>query len=286
MVIFKDRKTPGIKGPKEIEGKNPVVAPQGFWVKCPECSEILQQPKVGENLDVCPECEFHFRISARRRIELLCDPGAFVEKDTSLLTTDILEFSDSQKYPDRLKASRSKTRLNDAFVSGEGKVKGRSVQIGVFEFSFMGGSMGMVVGEKIARVFDRGTKKKQPVVLVLASGGARMQEGIMSLMQMAKTVAALNNFRKKQVPYIPIFTHPTTGGVAASFAFLGDVNIAEPNALIGFAGPRVIQQTLSEKLPPKFQRSEFLLEHGMLDGIVHRKELRPYLDRVLGFLMD
>jgi acetyl-CoA carboxylase carboxyl transferase subunit beta len=280
-----NRKTPGIKNPKDLSN-NPFSAPEGFWIRCDDCGHILQHNKLEENLFVCTECAHHFPVGARRRLEILADAGSLKEVDFSVESQDVLNFRDSKTYPERLGASQNKTKLKDAFVSVEAKIEKRPVQMGAFEFSFMGGSMGMAVGEKIARVFDRAYEKEQPAILILASGGARMHEGILSLMQMAKTVNALNRLKEKGIPYISLFTHPTTGGVAASFAFLADVCIAEPHALIGFAGPRVIQQTLNEKLPENFQRAEFLLEHGMLDSIVPRSEQRKFLARMLGFLLD
>jgi acetyl-CoA carboxylase carboxyl transferase subunit beta len=283
--MMDNRRTPGIKGnPKLEEATGVFKAPEGFWVRCPQCHAILQQSAVKARGSVCTECSHHFRMGSRDRISLVCDVGSFLEHDADLEAQDFLGFFDSKAYTDRLSASRKKARMKDAFVSGEAKIKGRPVQIGAFEFSFMGGSMGTVVGEKISRLFERSLDKRQPAILFQASGGARMQEGLSSLMQMAKTLAVLSKLNAAGVPYISILTDPTTGGVAASFALLGDVNIAEPNALVGFAGPRVIEQTINEKLPSDFQRAEFLLSHGMIDKIVHRADIKDYLSRVLGLL--
>jgi acetyl-CoA carboxylase carboxyl transferase subunit beta len=284
MSIVKTSR-PGIKQPKDLQG-GAFVAPEGFWLRCTECHAILQQAAVAENHQVCTECGHHFRMNARKRIDMISDKGSFVEMDKELKAKDVLGFYDSKSYEDRLKLSMQKTRLNDAFISGSAKIKGRSVELGAFEFSFMGGSMGMVVGEKVARLFDRAAKNNHPAIVFHASGGARMQEGLLSLMQMAKTTVSLTQLREKGIPYISVLTDPTTGGVAASFAMLGDVHVAEPAALIGFAGPRVIQQTINQKLPDNFQRAEFLLEHGMIDAIVPRQELRNYLHRMVTFLMD
>ena len=277
------KSTPGIKSPKDPQS-SPFSPPEGFWVRCESCQAILQQSLVSANLEVCTECNHHFRIGARRRIDLLCDPGSFVEKDTELKPKDPLGFFDSKSYAERLTVAAKKTRLTDAFIGGEAELKGKKIQIGAFEFSFMGGSMGMVVGEKVARVFDRALETRSPALLFHASGGARMQEGILSLMQMAKATASLSKLNQAGIPYISIMTDPTTGGVAASFAMLGDLNIAEPEALVGFAGPRVIAQTINQKLPVGFQSAEFLLAHGMIDAIVSRKDLRNYISKVLSYL--
>jgi acetyl-CoA carboxylase carboxyl transferase subunit beta len=278
------RKTPGIKGNAKFEEVGVFKAPEGFWVRCPQCHSILQQEIVRRNAQVCTECGHHYRMSALDRIALISDEGTFKELDAQLEPRDFLGFFDSKSYQDRLAIAQKKTGLKDAFVSGEAKVKGRPVQVGAFEFSFMGGSMGTVVGEKISRLFERALQKRQPAVLFQSSGGARMQEGLSSLMQMAKTLSVLAKLNAEGIPYVSILTDPTTGGVAASFALLGDVNIAEPNALVGFAGPRVIEQTINEKLPKDFQRAEFLLAHGMIDNIVPRSELKSYLSRILGHL--
>ena len=285
MSIFGGMKknTPGIKSPKDPKN-NPFSAPEGFWIRCGECQAILQHTVIEQNDHVCTECGHHFRIGARRRLDVICDPGSFVEVDQDLTPKDILGFFDSKSYPDRIAQASKKTRLKDAFIAGSALLKGRKIQVGAFEFSYMGGSMGTVVGEKVARIYDRAFETKTPAIIFHSSGGARMQEGILSLMQMAKATVSLNRMREVGLPYISVLTDPTTGGVAASFAMLGDVNIAEPNALVGFAGPRVIEQTINQKLPEGFQRSEFLLDHGMIDAIIHRKEMRAYLDRVLNYL--
>ncbi|MCA9606967.1 MAG: acetyl-CoA carboxylase, carboxyltransferase subunit beta [Myxococcales bacterium] len=226
-------------------------------------------------------------MSGEAWVELLCDPGSFVELDTGIISKDPLSFTDSKRYPDRLVATRKKTGLDDAMLVGEGTLLGRPLQLGTFLFRFMGGSMGSVVGEKITRMFERGVEKKQPVILLSASGGARMQEGALSLMQMAKTVGALRRLREEaNMPFVSVLLNPTTGGVAASFALLGDINIAEPRALIGFAGPRVIENTIRQKLPEGFQRAEFLLDHGMIDVIAERHQMRATIARFLSHLLD
>ena len=256
---------------------------EGLWIKCDGCGEIVYKAEVEKNLEVCPKCDEHFPLPVRKRLELVLDPGSFEEHDLGIESTDPLQFSDSKKYKDRLRAA-ARLDESEAFVSGLGKLAGRDVSIGAFHFGFMGGSMGSVVGEKVTRIFERATERRVPAIIFSASGGARMQEAIFSLMQMAKSSAALARFRQVRKPYISVLLDPTTGGVAASFAFLGDVIIAEPKALIGFAGPRVIEQTIRQKLPEGFQRSEFLLKHGMIDAIVHRKEMREKLSQLLGLL--
>ena len=257
---------------------------EGLWIKCDGCGEIIYKQDVEKNLEVCPKCDEHFPLPVRKRLELVLDPGSFTEHDIGLESTDPLQFSDSKKYRDRIKASQKSAAEGEAFVSGIGRIAGREVSIGAFHFGFMGGSMGSVVGEKVTRVFERATERRLPAIVFSASGGARMQEAIFSLMQMAKSSAALARFRHVQKPYVSVLLDPTTGGVAASFAFLGDVILAEPRALIGFAGPRVIEQTIRQKLPEGFQTSEFLLKHGMVDAIVHRKEMRDRLAQLLGLL--
>ncbi|TMA28252.1 MAG: acetyl-CoA carboxylase carboxyltransferase subunit beta [Deltaproteobacteria bacterium] len=257
---------------------------EGLWIRCDGCGEIIYKADVEKNLEVCPKCDEHFPLPVRRRLELVLDPGSFEEHDIGLESTDPLQFADSRKYKERLKASQKSSGEGEAFVSGIGRIAGREVSLGAFEFNFMGGSMGSVVGEKVTRIFERATERRIPSIIFSASGGARMQEAIFSLMQMAKSSAALARFRAVKKPYISVLLDPTTGGVAASFAFQGDVILAEPKALIGFAGPRVIEQTIRQKLPEGFQRSEFLLEHGMIDAIVHRKEMRERLAQLLGLL--
>jgi acetyl-CoA carboxylase carboxyl transferase subunit beta len=257
---------------------------EGMWIKCDACGQIVYKQEVERNLEVCPKCTEHFPLPVRRRLDLVLDPGSFVEYDRGLESTDPLQFSDSKRYKDRLKSSAKTSGEQEAFVGGMGRLAGREVAIGAFHFGFLGGSMGSVVGEKVTRLFERATERRIPAIIFSASGGARMQEAIFSLMQMAKSSAALARFRTVKKPYISVLLDPTTGGVAASFAFLGDVILAEPKALIGFAGPRVIEQTLRQKLPEGFQTSEFLLQHGMIDAIVHRKEMRDRLAQLLGLL--
>lgn len=258
---------------------------EGVFRRCDACGETMVAEEFASNLEVCPVCGYHYRMSGEAWVDLLLDPGSWRELDTGLTSADPLEFRDEKRYPDRVRASIKKTGLEDAMMVGEGTMLGRDVQLGAFLFRFMGGSMGSVVGEKITRMIERGTEQKQPVILLSSSGGARMQEGVLSLMQMAKTVAALGRLRDAGMPFISVLLNPTTGGVAASFALLGDVNIAEPRALIGFAGPRVIENTIRQKLPEGFQRSEFLLEHGMLDIIAERREMRATIARLLEHLL-
>ncbi len=270
MTWFDDLKTPKMK---VAVSQRPSKVPEGLWVKCSHCAEILQSKVLKESLQVCPECSFHFRMSAADRIAMLTDEGSFDEYAEALVSTDPLEFDDQKPYRDRLKLAANGTGLRDAFVAGKAKLQGLSYHLGVFEFKFMGGSMGVVVGEKVTRLFEAALLDRLPAVVVSASGGARMQEGILSLMQMAKTTSALGGLRREGIPFISILTDPTTGGVAASFAMLGDVILAEPGALVGFAGPRVIEQAIRQPLPPGFQRSEFLLKHGFVDRIVARTDL-------------
>jgi acetyl-CoA carboxylase carboxyl transferase subunit beta len=270
MPWFDDLKTPRIK--TQVSERTSKV-PEGLWVKCSRCGEILQSKVLKDNLLVCPECSFHFRMGAADRIAHLSDDGSFDEYAEDLVSTDPLEFDDLKSYKDRLRAAAGGTGLRDAFVAGRAKLGGMPYHLGVFEFKFMGGSMGVVVGEKVTRLFESALADKLPAVVVSASGGARMQEGILSLMQMAKTTALVSQLRAAGIPYISVLADPTTGGVAASFASLGDVILAEPGALIGFAGPRVIEQSIRQKLPEGFQRSEFLLRHGFIDRIVQRKDL-------------
>jgi len=260
--------------------------PDGLWERCQNCNEIIFKKDFDANQRVCPKCQFHFPQAPMERIERFLDADSFVEWDQNLASLNPLDFKDSRPYADRLKETQKKLGRYDAFISVEGKLMGQAVQMGVFDFRFMGGSMGSVVGEKISRLYQRSAQKKQPAIIVSSSGGARMQEGIVSLMQMAKTCTALASLRSAGVPFVSILAHPTTGGVAASFAMLGDVNIGEPGALIGFAGPRVIQQTIGEELPEGFQRSEYLLEHGMLDMICHRDSLRVRVAQILAVLTN
>ncbi|GKS65584.1 acetyl-coenzyme A carboxylase carboxyl transferase subunit beta [Nitrospira sp.] len=247
---------------------------EGMWLKCNHCREIVYRKEVDRNNKVCPKCDYHFPISVTERIGLLIDLGTFKEWDAELEAQDPLNFYDTKAYRERVKAHQEKPGRKDALVIGEGSVNGSRVVLCVFDFSFMGGSMGSVVGEKLCRAIDRALKQKMPVILVTASGGARMQEGILSLMQMAKTSSAVAKLGEAKLPFISILSDPTFGGVTASVAMLGDVIIAEPKALIGFAGPRVIEQTIKQQLPDQFQRAEFLLEHGMIDMIVERKRLK------------
>ncbi len=258
--------------------------PAGVFTKCPGCRAALLTADLEKNLNVCPQCAHHFPLPSDRRLELILDPGTFVEEDASIESVDPLGFRDSKKYGDRLRAARRTAGGADAMRSGSGQLEGIPVQLGVFVFEFMGGSMGSVVGEKVTRVFERALERRTPALIFSASGGARMQEGLLSLMQMAKTSAALGRLREAALPYLSVLLHPTTGGVAASFAMLGDVIVAEPKALIGFAGARVIQNTIRQRLPPGFQRAEFLLEHGFLDKIVPRAELRATLAHLLRLL--
>jgi acetyl-CoA carboxylase carboxyl transferase subunit beta len=258
----------------------------GVFRRCTECGVTLIAEEFTSNLEVCPSCNHHYALSGEAWMELLCDPGSFEELDLTLGPKDFLGFSDAKKYADRIRGAQKSSGVRDAFLSGRGQIAGRNVQLGTFMFRFMGGSMGSVVGEKIARMFERGIEHKQPVILLSSSGGARMQEGVLSLMQMGKTVAALGKLRDAGAPFISVCLNPTTGGVAASFALLGDINIAEPRALIGFAGPRVIENTIRQKLPQGFQRSEYLLDHGMIDIISDRKEMRANIARILSHLVD
>jgi acetyl-CoA carboxylase carboxyl transferase subunit beta len=270
--------------PQAKNDKKKVNVPEGLWIKCQSCGAALYTKDLEKNLNVCPKCNFHFRVSARKRLEILLDEGSFAEYDANMVSVDFLEFKDSKSYQDRINAALAKGGAKDAIICGEGKIEGTPVQMAVFDFSFMGGSMGSVVGEKITRAIERGIGQRTPVIIISASGGARMQESILSLMQMAKTSAALAVLKEKGLPFISILTDPTTGGVTASFAMLGDINMAEPKALIGFAGPRVIEQTIRQKLPEGFQRAEYLLDHGMVDVIVDRKDMRTKLSQILKML--
>ncbi len=267
-------------------GERKVEVPKGAWIKCESCKEIVYKADVERNSHVCPRCHHHFRIGSRRWLELLMDPESFQEIDATLRPLDPLGFKDSKGYPERLHAATKATGLHDAVLTGMGTIGGHPVVIGVMEFFFMGGSMASVVGERIARATDRALATRRPLILLSCTGGARMQEGVLSLMQMAKTSAALARLGRAGVPYISFLADPTTGGVTASYAMLGDINIAEPKALIGFAGPRVIQDTIRQELPPGFQRAEFLQEHGFVDLIVDRRTLRELLIRLLAFFAD
>jgi acetyl-CoA carboxylase carboxyl transferase subunit beta len=260
------------------------VRTEGLWVKCDNCRQIIWKKDLEENMNVCPKCEKHFRIDARTRLAQLLDDNQYETFDGDITSTDPLKFVDLKPYSSRLRQAQQDTGLKDAVINAQGKLMGRPVIASVLEYAFIGGSMGGVVGEAITRAIERAADLRMPLIIVSASGGARMMEGVVSLMQMAKISAALARLDKAKVPYISVLTDPTTGGVTASFAMLGDLNIAEPGALIGFAGPRVIEQTIRQKLPPGFQRSEFLLQHGMLDAIVPRKQLKPYIARALDFM--
>jgi acetyl-CoA carboxylase carboxyl transferase subunit beta len=273
----------GIRTEAGSERKRSV--PEGLWEKCERCGSVLYRPELEENLEVCPKCAFHMPIRARARLAALLDDGAGREIGAELGPTDVLKFKDQKKYSDRIKAAQKSTGERDALVALEGKLAGHDLVAASFDFAFMGGSMGSVVGERFTLAAERALELRCPFVCFTASGGARMQESLFSLMQMAKTSAALGRLRAAGLPYVSVLTHPTTGGVSASFAMLGDLNIAEPGALIGFAGQRVIEQTVREKLPEGFQRSEFLLQHGTVDQIVDRREMRERLAQLLAMLM-
>jgi len=275
MIWFKKKQEmPGVK-----ESKSNV--PDGLWIKCDGCKEIIYKQQVERNQSVCPKCNYHFRIGAKERLALIVDEGSFKEYDGRLHPADPLNFKDMKSYPERVKEARKATGMNEAILCGMAKIGGIPVSICAFEFSFLGGSMASVVGEKITRAIERAIRERSPLITVACSGGARMQEGVLSLMQMAKTSGALAKLGKAGQVFISILTDPTTGGVTASFAMLGDIIIAEPKALIGFAGPRVIEQTIRQELPPGFQRAEFLLEHGMIDIITDRKNMRDLLIKLL-----
>jgi len=251
--------------------------PEGLWTKCPKCESTLYRAEVTRNQEVCPKCDHHMRLGGRKRLEAFLDEGSFKETSANITPVDALKFKDIKKYKDRIAASQKATGEKDSFITGSGSINELPVMVAAFEFGFMGGSMGSVVGEKFVRAVDEAIEKQTPFICFSASGGARMQEALFSLMQMAKTSAALGRLREKGLPFVSVLTDPTMGGVSASFAMLGDINVAEPKALIGFAGPRVIEQTVRETLPEGFQRSEFLLEHGAIDRIVHRHDLRNEL---------
>jgi len=262
------------------------VRTEGLWVKCDGCRQIIWKKDLEENLNVCPKCGKHFRIDARARLAQLLDNNQYEIFDSNLASTDPLKFVDLKAYSSRLKQAKADSGLKDAVINAQGKLNGRPVIVSAMEYSFIGGSMGAVVGEAITRAIEKAMETRRPIIVVSASGGARMMEGVISLMQMAKISAALARLDAARVPYISVLTDPTTGGVTASFAMLGDLNIAEPHALIGFAGPRVIEQTIRQKLPAGFQSSEFLLEHGMLDAVVVRKDLKGYIARALDFMVQ
>ncbi|HYL45857.1 MAG TPA: acetyl-CoA carboxylase, carboxyltransferase subunit beta [Candidatus Limnocylindrales bacterium] len=275
---------------KSLENPTPPderrVRTEGMWMKCSACRAIIWKKDLEANWNVCPKCEHHFRLGARRRLELLLDDEPYTEHDADLASNDPLKFADTKPYAQRLRDAQHKLGMKDAIITAEGKLNGRPVICCSMEFEFIGGSMGAVVGEKVARAIERSLAQKFPLIIISCSGGARMMEGAVSLMQLAKVSAALARLDDARVPFISILTDPTTGGVTASYAMLGDLNISEPGALIGFAGPRVIEQTIREKLPEGFQTAEFLLEHGFLDAVVPRKELKPYVAQALGFFLD
>jgi acetyl-CoA carboxylase carboxyl transferase subunit beta len=277
------RERSGAHGSGEGEKR---IRTEGLWLKCEGCGQIIWKKTLDENFQICPQCGHHFRLDARARLAVLFDGGAYEELDAGLTSTDPLRFSDSKTYAVRLAEMQKATSMTDALVSGWGALEGRHVNICSMELKFVGGSMGTVVGEKITRAVERSIARRAPLIVVSASGGARMQEGAISLMQMAKISSALMRLDEERLPYISVLTDPTTGGVTASFAMLGDLNIAEPGALIGFAGPRVIEQTIRQKLPAGFQRSEFLLDHGFLDAVVKRSEMKGYIAKALSFFCD
>jgi acetyl-CoA carboxylase carboxyl transferase subunit beta len=278
---FSDQKK-AKKAPRKYQ-KEKLDIPGDLWVKCYKCAEVLYNKDLQENLKVCTKCGYHFKLTCKERLKYSFDESTFKEINPNLVSVDFLHFFDTKPYSERIKAQMEKSKLNEAVITGEVEVAGHKAAAAIMDFSFMGGSMGSVVGEKIARLIEHAISKKLPVIIVSSSGGARMQEGIMSLMQMAKTSAALSKLDKARLPYISILTDPTTGGTTASFAMLGDFHLAEPGALIGFAGPRVIEQTIRQKLPPGFQRAEFLEAHGFIDEVVERKELKRVIARILEF---
>jgi acetyl-CoA carboxylase carboxyl transferase subunit beta len=274
------------KKTKEIQADKKVKIPEGLWIKCDSCREIIYRKEVEKNLRVCPKCNYHFRISASERIQFIADEGSFVEIDIDLSTSDPLEFKDSISYKERIEENIKKSGLKEAAIYGNATINGRPVVLAIMDFSFMGGSMGSVVGEKITRAAENAIEQKIPLITVSSSGGARMQEGMFSLMQMAKVSAAIGRLKDTGAPYISILADPTFGGVTASFAMLGDIIIAEPKSLIGFAGPRVIEQTIKQQLPENFQRAEFLLDHGMIDLVISRKDLKNVIFTLLDHLTD
>jgi acetyl-CoA carboxylase carboxyl transferase subunit beta len=275
---------------KSIESPTPVderrVRTEGLWTKCSACRAIVWKKDIETNWQVCPKCNHHFRLGSRQRLELLLDDNEWIEYDAELSSSDPLKFSDTKPYAQRLKDAQQKLGMKDAVVTADGRLGGRPVICCSMEFGFIGGSMGAVVGEKVTLAIERSIAENKPLIIVSCSGGARMMEGVVSLMQLAKVAAALARLDDARLPFISILTDPTTGGVTASYAMLGDLNIAEPGALIGFAGPRVIEQTIRQKLPEGFQTAEFLLEHGFLDAVIPRKELKTYIANALGFFMD
>jgi acetyl-CoA carboxylase carboxyl transferase subunit beta len=279
MAWFKKARKP-IAAAKEKASR----VPEGLWVKCAGCSQAIYHKELAESLNVCPKCGHHFRLSAVERLRMLFDDGEWTEYDRGLVSTDPLSFTDTKPYRARLEASVEQTGLKDAIISASGRIDGIDTIVAAMEYGFIGGSMGVVVGEKITRAIERALDRRWPVVIVCCSGGARMMEGALSLMQMAKISGALARLDKARLPYISVLTDPTTGGVTASFAMLGDLNVAEPKALIGFAGPRVIEQTIRQKLPDGFQRSEFLLDKGMVDMVIDRREMKAAIAKALRFM--
>jgi acetyl-CoA carboxylase carboxyl transferase subunit beta len=282
MAWFKREKKP-FENPTPVDERR--VRTEGLWTKCGSCRAIIWKKDLETNWEVCTKCDHHFRLGARRRLELLLDDENWTEHDADLASSDPLVFSDTKPYAQRLKDAQRKFGMMDAILTAEGRLNGRPVICCSMEFGFIGGSMGAVVGEKVARAIDLSLSQKQPLIIISSSGGARMMEGAVSLMQLAKVSAALGRLDEARIPFISVLTDPTTGGVTASYAMLGDLNIAEPGALIGFAGPRVIEQTIRQKLPEGFQTAEFLLEHGFLDAVVPRKELKPYIAQALSFFL-
>ncbi len=274
-----------VKAPKAQQPEKKVKIPEGLWVKCDNCKEIVYKKEIDRNLKVCPKCDYHFRITAKERLDLIADEGSFVELFPGMAPKDFLEFKDTVRYRDKLKSSQEATGLKDAIIAGETRIGGYPVTLAVLDFGFMGGSMGSVVGEKIALAAENSLEKGIPFITFSSSGGARMQEGLVSLMQMAKTSAAVARLGEKGIPFISVLTDPTFGGVSASFSSLGDIIIAEPRSLIGFAGPRVIEQTIKKQLPEGFQRAEFQLEHGQVDMIIDRKHLKETLVNILAFFL-
>ena len=283
MTTWFKRERRSIETPPEEERR---VRTEGLWVKCDGCRAIIWKKDLEQNWEVCPKCDHHFRLSAAKRLELLLDEGEWVEHARDLASSDPLGFVDRRPYTERLREAQQKLGMADAILTVEGQLNGRPVVCCSMEFGFIGGSMGAVVGEKVAQAMELTAEKRTPLLIVSCSGGARMMEGAVSLMQLAKVSAAAARLDEKKVPYISVLTDPTTGGVTASYALLGDLNIAEPGALIGFAGPRVIEQTIRQKLPKGFQKSEFLLEHGFLDAVVHRRELKTYISSAFDFFLS
>jgi acetyl-CoA carboxylase carboxyl transferase subunit beta len=274
----------GIFGKPHFNSDKRREFPEGLWQKCPECAEMIHNLEWVQNFRVCPKCDHHLTQTAQERLAMLLDPNSFEEHDAEMVSVDTLKFTGMASYTDRLKSYKKKTGLKDAVISGFGQIEGQRISIAAMDFNFIAATMGSVVGEKLTRCIERGTKARVPVIIVSASGGARMYEGVLSLLQMAKTCGALALHSQARLPYISVLTHPTTGGVSASFATIGDINIAEPKAMIGFAGPRVIRETTHQDLPPNFQTAEFLEDHGLIDMIVHRKKLRDTLSNLLSYL--